>query len=46
MMNWHIYVVLDLTMLDKLFIVDEFSWIIKNFLIISFIIIYTHFVPA
>ncbi len=29
------YVVLDLTMLDKLSIVDWFSWVIKNFLIIS-----------
>jgi len=27
--------VLDLTMLDKLFIVDQFSWVIKSFLIIS-----------
>ena len=31
------YVMLDLTMLDKLSIVDRFSWVIKNFLIISFI---------
>ncbi len=29
------YVVLNLTMLDKLFIVDQSSWVIKNFLIIS-----------
>ena len=31
------YVVLNLTMLDKLFIVDRFSQVIENFLIISFI---------
>ncbi len=31
------YVVLNLTMLDKLSIVDQFSRVIKNFLIISFI---------
>ncbi len=31
------YIVLNLTMLDKLSIVDWFSWVIKNFLIINFI---------
>ncbi len=37
---------LDLTMLDKLFIVDHFSQVIESFLIISSIIIYIHSVFA
>ena len=36
----------NLTMLDKLFIVDRFSQVIENFLIISSIIIYIHSVSA
>ncbi len=34
------YVMFNLTMLDKLFIINQSSWVIKSFLIISFIIIY------
>ena len=40
------YVMLDLTMLDKLSIVDRFSQVFESFLIISSTIIYIHSVPA